>query len=420
MKKMNDNKKFLPKTNVKKKFSFVGLIVLLIIISTIFGFLGGSVASFNFYRSLSRQLEKIGIEVPSKIIEKETVVEKKYIPQIDQEEAVIRVVEDVSPSVVNIIVTREMPVYDIYEDPFGFPEYRQKGTEEQEVGEGTGFIVSEDGLILTNKHVVSDKKADYIVLTNEANEYSAEVLARDPIQDLAVLKVKSGQPLKPIELGDSSKLKIGQTVVAIGNALGEFKNTVSVGVVSGLGRTITASSGTGVIETLRDLVQTDAAINRGNSGGPLLNLNGEVIGMNTAMAQAENIGFAIPVNRAKRAVEQVKEKGEIVYAFLGVRYALLNEKISQRNDLPVSQGAWIISGEEGESAIIPDSAAEKAGLQEGDIILEFNNKRITQDNPLSEIIINYSPGERAVLSVLRAGEEKIITAVLGERSSQTQ
>ena len=219
-----------------------------------------------------------------------------------------------------------------------------------------------------------------------------------------------------MELGDSDEIQMGQTVIAIGNALGEFKNTVSVGVVSGLGRTITASGG-GLVETIENVIQTDAAINIGNSGGPLLNLKGEVIGINTAMVEvAQSIGFAIPINKAKRDIEQVKTIGKIVYAFLGIRYIPVNEKIKEDNNLPIDYGAWIQKGSGEEPAIYPDSAAEKAGIIEGDIILEFNGERITLENSLAEIIQKYNPGDKATLKILRNEKEKTVSVILGEYS----
>jgi serine protease Do len=252
-------------------------------------------------------------------------------------------------------------------------------------------------------------------LTNDGKRYSAKVLARDTIRDLAILKVEGG-PFPTLKLGDSDKLQIGQTVIAIGNALGEFRNTVSVGVISGLGRRVTASGG-GIIETIEDVIQTDAAINRGNSGGPLLNLKGEVIGVNFAMASgAENIGFAIPINKAKKDIEQVKTTGKIVFPFLGVRYVIINDQIQKENNLPVNYGAWIVKGERGEPAIFPGSAAEKVGLKEGDIILEFNGEKITSENPLAKIIMKYDPGDKVTLKILRQNKEFSLEVVLGERS----
>jgi S1-C subfamily serine protease len=257
---------------------------------------------------------------------------------------------------------------------------------------------------------------DYTVLTNDGQSFPARVLARDPFQDLAVIKIEEKKPFPTIKLGDSDRLQIGQTVIAIGNVLGEFQNSVSVGVISGLGRTITASGG-GLVETLEDVIQTDAAINQGNSGGPLLNLKGEVIGINTAMVVGgENIGFALPINKAKKAIEQVKTLGKIVYPFLGVRYVLINEKIQKENNLPVNYGAWIVRSRFDEPAIFPGSAAQIAGLREGDIILEVNREKITTKNSLAKIIMGYNPGDKVVLKILRGKEEKNIQVILGQRS----
>jgi len=414
------------------------LIVLTILISSIFGFLSGAISGSYFYSEVKNYLTKLNIELPEteKIIEKETI--REYLPQASQEEATIRVVKEVSPAVVSIIITKDVPVFEQYYinpfEEFGqpffefeVPQYRQEGTQKQEVGGGTGFIVSEDGMILTNSHVVSDKEADYTVFTIDGKKYPAKVLARDTFRDLALIKIepekivgeKGEFTLKSFpaaKLGDSDNLQIGQTVITIGNALGEFKNTVSAGVISGLGRRVTASGG-GVVETLEDVIQTDAAINLGNSGGPLLNLKGEVIGVNFAMVQqAENIGFAISINKAKKDIEQVKKFGKISFPFLGVRYVLINEEIQKENNLPVDYGAWVQKGEGGEPAIFPGSAAEKVGLEEGDIILEFNGEKITTENTLAKIIMEHDPGDKITLKILRQGKEKTIQATLDERS----
>lgn len=420
----------------------VWIIVLAVFISSIFGFLAGAISNIYFYQKLKENFQKIGINLPEKIIEREKIIEEEYLSQTSQEEAIIQAVEEVSPAVVSIIISKDLPIieeyfYNPFEEfeeffgpgPFEFqvPQYRQKGAEKREIGGGSGFIVSEQGLIVTNKHVVLDKEAEYTVFTNDGRKFSAKVLARDPVQDLAIIKIEQEQTvddngeiaLKPfpvVKLSNSDDLQIGQSVVAIGNALGEFRNTISVGVVSGLGRTITASGG-GLIETLEDVIQTDAAINKGNSGGPLLNLKGEVIGINTAMVlEAQSIGFAIPINKAKKDIEQVKTLGKIVYPFLGVRYILINERIKEENNLPVDYGALIFKGEAGEPAIWPDSAAEKAGLKEGDIILEFNNEKISQENTLAKIIMKYNPDDKVVLKILRDQKEKIFPAVLDGRS----
>ncbi|MCD6500918.1 trypsin-like peptidase domain-containing protein [bacterium] len=441
-----------------KKIKRTLLILILVV------FCGGGIFGSFYGKDIWQELKYIGIEInnylkifpeielpvkneisqsqPHADSEQKQVQPPEYVPQTSQEEAVIRVVREVSPAVVSIIITKDLPVYEeYYENPFEeffgegipfefkVPKYRQKGTEKQEIGGGTGFIISADGMILTNKHVVSDTQADYTVLTNDGKKYPAKVLARDPFQDLAILKIekeklidKEGEflqkPFTVVHLGDSENLQIGQTVIAIGNALGEFRNTVSVGVISGLGRTITASGG-GIVETLEDVIQTDAAINRGNSGGPLLNLKGEVIGVNVAMAQAaQNIGFAIPINKAKKDIEQVKTIGKIVYPFLGVRYVLITKELQKERNLKVDYGALIVGGETPqEPAIVPGSQAEKAGLREGDIILEVDGEKITLQNSLAKIIRAYNPGDKLVLKILRGDKEITIEATLGEKTS---
>jgi serine protease Do len=342
-----------------------------------------------------------------------------------QEEAITGIVKKYSPAVVSIIISKDVPVIErCYINPFGndpffqqffgnflIPSECQKGYKKQEVGGGTGFIISQDGLILTNKHVVSDTAAEYIVLTNDEKKYTATVLARDPLKDLAVIKIEaSGLPTAV--LGDSDNVQIGQTVIAIGNALGEFRNTVSTGIVSGLARTIIASGG-GQSEELRNIIQTDAAINPGNSGGPLLNLHGEVIGVNVAVAEdAQGIGFALPINEAKKAVNGVKTQGKIVYPFIGINYVSITESVQKANDLPVSEGAWI---KPQASAIVKDSPAEKAGLKSGDIITEINGEKITSKNILGDVIQKYNVGDSITLKVLRGSETLDIPIVLEER-----
>lgn len=382
----------LPQFNFPwKKKNNLGLIAKVILVSIIFGFLAGAVSSTFFYFQIKNYLEKLNINFPP-VLEKETTI-KEYVPQTSEEQKVINVVKEFSPAVVSVVITKE-------------------------IGGGTGFIVSEDGLVLTNKHVVLDEEADYTVFTNNGKKFSAKVLARDPLQDLAVLKIEQvgTEPFPVVKLGDSDSLESGQTVIAIGNALGEFRNTVSVGVISGLGRKITASGG-GFVETLEDVIQTDAAINKGNSGGPLLNLRGEVIGINTAVVlEAQSIGFAVPVNKAKRDIEQIKGSGKIVYPFLGIRYVLINEEIKEEKNLSVDYGALIVEGSSGESAIDPGSAADKAGLKAGDIVLEFNGEKITNENSLAKIIIKYNPGDKVTLRVLRGKTEMTLELFLGERS----
>lgn len=349
---------------------------------------------------------------------------------LSQEELVIKAVEKTKPAVVSVIITKDVPIleqyYEEYESPFGdvfgsdplfnlqVPKYRENGTEKKEVGGGSGFIVSEDGYIVTNKHVVSDEEAEYTVFLNDGGEHSAGVIARDPINDIAVLKIDA-KDLPYLKFANSDKLRVGQSVIAIGNPLLEFTNSVSVGVVSGLGRSIVASSGFGQSEQLTGVIQTDAAINPGNSGGPLLNLRGEVIGVNVAVASAENIGFSLPGNMVSKVFDSVKEHGKIIRPFLGVRYVQVTERLKETNSLDVDYGVLIIRGETVEElAVIPGSPADKAGLLENDIILEVDGQKLDSDTSLAQIIANKNVDDKLELKVLSKGKEKEVTVMLEE------
>lgn len=351
---------------------------------------------------------------------------------VSEESAITEAVEMVSPAVVSIIVTKDLPKIeqywgspfedgdDFFGDFFNFrvPMQRQNGTEKKEIGGGTGFIISSDGMIVTNRHVVLDEEAEYTVLMNNGLTYEASVLARDETNDLAVIKIDE-KDLPIVELGDSDSIKIGQSVIAIGNALGEFRNTVSVGVVSGLSRSITAGSGiSGQTEQLTGVIQTDAAINPGNSGGPLVNSAGQVIGINTAIvSNAQNIGFAIPINDIKTSIESVNKYGKIRKPYLGVRYVMINSSIQSKNNLPVDHGALIARGESVEDlAVLPGSPADKANLRENDIILEINDIELDQENDLASVIKKQKIGEEIKLKVLSQGETKELTVILEEYS----
>jgi serine protease Do len=364
----------------------------------------------------------------------QSLVEEKVITQ---ENLIINAISKASPAVVSIIITKDIPIMEkyyrnspflgpfddffggLFGDPRGLnfqvPQYRQKGTEKKEVGGGSGFFVSKNGMIITNKHVVDDKDAEYTVFTNDGEKYNASVMAVDPVNDVAVLKIE-GENFSFLEFADSDELKVGQTTIAIGNALGEFENTVSVGIISGLSRSLTAGDNFGKSEQLEGIIQTDAAINPGNSGGPLLNSHGKVIGVNVAMASgSENIGFSLPSNMVKSVFESVKEYGKVVRPFLGVRYIIINEKIKEKNKLSVDYGALILRGENREDlAVIPGSPADKAGIEENDIILEVNGVKITQKNLLSQIIKNKSVGDKISLKILHKGDEKNIEVTLQE------
>jgi len=324
---------------------------------------------------------------------------------IKEEAVVIDVAEKVSPSVVTISI--ETPKQTFLEfDPFSGFHQRVEGGSPQDIG--SGFIISKDGLVVTNKHVVSVEGAKYKVITADDQEYEVVSITRDPANDLAVLKIDATD-LLPAELGDSSNLKAGQFVVAIGTALGEFRHTVTTGVISGLGRGITAGSVyEGYVERLDDVIQTDAAINPGNSGGPLLNSNGAVIGVNVAVAAgAENIGFAIPINIVKKGLEQFQATGKFATKpFLGVQYQMISTQTAVLNNLP--EGAFIID-------IVPGSSADHAGMMINDILVKFDGKRLADyDDGLSEIIEDYNPGDKVSLEVWRDGETLSLETTLSE------
>ncbi|MDE2019318.1 MAG: trypsin-like peptidase domain-containing protein [Patescibacteria group bacterium] len=349
------------------------------------------------------------------------------------EQAVINAVKTASPAVVSILVSQQVPVltqcpYNPFQNlPPEFQQFfgNQGGgftttcpsgqTQLQQVGGGSGFIISSDGLILTNKHVVSDSSASYTVITNDGKKYSATVLARDPVQDLAVVKINA-TGLPTVRLGDSGSLQLGQTAIAIGNALGQFSNTVSVGVISGLERTVTAGGGlTGGTETLQGVLQTDAAINPGNSGGPLIDLNGDVVGINTAVAEnAQGIGFAIPINRAKNDINSVETTGNISAPYLGVRYAMITPDLASSLNLSVQNGA-LLRGSSSTPAVQPGSPAAKAGLQAGDIITAVNGQQLDTTNDLATTLSQYKVGQTVTLSVNRSGQTMNVQVTLAER-----
>ncbi len=349
-----------------------------------------------------------------------------------EESLIIDVVEKANPAVVSVIITKDVPIFEQYYqefDPFGddffndffgnngfrfqIPQQKQNGTEKREVGGGSGFFISSDGYIVTNKHVVEDDKAEYTVLTNDGKKYDAEILAKDSALDVAILKVK-GNDFPYLSFGDSDRLKLGQTVIAIGNALAEFRNSVSVGVVSGLSRSVTAGDLFGRSERLEGVIQTDAAINPGNSGGPLLDIKGNVVGVNVAVSRgAENIGFALTSNAVKSIADSVKEHGEIVRPYLGVRYVQITESLKKKNNLTVDYGVLVSRGETAEDlAVIPGSPADKAGIVENDIILEVDGVKLEQGKSLASIIRQKQIGSAVKLKILHKGSEKTVEVKL--------
>ena len=334
---------------------------------------------------------------------------------------IVEIAKKVCPAVITIVISKDLPKIDgFYFMPFGggviMPKFKKGKKEPTKIGGGSGFIISPDGYVITSRHVVTDSDADYTVILEPEKKYPAKVLARDPINDIAILKIK-GDNLPYLELDDSDKIQLGEEVVAVGNPLGEFHDTLSSGIVSGMSRFIQARDHFTMQEQrLRGLIQTDAAINPGNSGGPLVNMKGEVIGVNTAAVMgAQNIGFAIPINYVKKDLEEVKKYGKIRFPFLGVKYVLLTQEISEKNKLPVDYGALIVRENLGETAVVKGSAAENSGLKEFDIILEAKGEKITTENSLSNILQKCQIGEEITLKVLREGKEIGVKVKLEEK-----
>ena len=269
-------------------------------------------------------------------------------------------------------------------------------------GAGTGVIISGDGYILTNNHVVGNSKSATVMLDDGTVYENVEVVGSDPLNDIAFMKIKDAKDLPTVTLGDSSTVKVGQQVVAIGNALGQYQNTVTTGILSGVGRPVTAGSESGgQQENLVDLLQTDAAINSGNSGGPLVNMAGQVIGINTAIvADANNIGFSIPINSTKGLIEGLLKTGEVKRAFLGVNFINITPSVAKELKLSVTEGAYVF----GDNAVSPNSPAAKAGIEKGDIITKINDNQIGRSQGLSTIIGMYRPDTKVAITILRDGK----------------
>ncbi|MDD3773762.1 MAG: trypsin-like peptidase domain-containing protein [Patescibacteria group bacterium] len=323
------------------------------------------------------------------------IIQENRTVKITEESAQIEASKIIAPSVVSIVTLSN--VTNLF------------GQKIQQQGGGSGIVVSSDGLILTNKHVANDSNAQYTIFLADGKSYSATVKSVDPLNDLAILKIEvSG--LKAAELGDSNDLQIAQNVIAVGFALGEFKNTVTAGIISGFDRAIEAEN-----EKLEGMLQTDAAINSGNSGGPLVNMAGQVIGINTAVASsAENIGFAIPINLAKKAIEDVKKYGRIRRPFIGVHYVEITPQIAKANNLGIDHGALVYSNDPGIIAVVPSGPAAKAGVKEGDIIISLNKEKIDSGYSLNSLLQKYSPGDKVEITFFRDGKEHKANLILGE------
>lgn len=313
-----------------------------------------------------------------------------------EEEDISAVADKVGPSVVSIITTSNRAA--LFDN-------------QVEDGAGSGIILTKDGWILTNKHVVADSGQLSVIMSDGTQYDDVEVKGTDPLNDLAFIKVKGVKNLKPAQLGDSSSIRIGQKVVAIGNSLGEFQNTVTSGIISGKGRPIYTQDGASV-ETLTDLLQTDAAINPGNSGGPLVNHSGQVIGINTAIAEdAQSIGFSIPINSAKGIIKHLKKTGEIKRSYLGVNYVPITPEIAKQYKLSVKYGAYVFA-EKGQS-IVSGGPADKAGIKNKDIVLKVGDLKVGDNGGLASLVSEYATGDTIELTILRDGKERTLRVTLG-------
>jgi serine protease Do len=367
--------KGVEKPDYSLRNTLIASIVITILVSATFGFGAGYLA-----------LKQFGGLGNTKNLAQNTIVL--------QDSAITETVKKVDPSVVSISV--KSTAYSFW------------GTPKTATSSGSGFIVSTDGLIMTNKHVASNKDATYTVTTTDGKKYPATVKVLDPKFDLAILKIEA-KGLKTVNFGDSDTLKVGQTAIAIGNPLGQYRNAATVGVISGLGRSIEAGDGSGgSAEVLDNLLQTDAAINPGNSGGPLVDASGAVIGIVTAVdSSAQGIGFAIPINLAKSALNSYLKNGEITRAYLGVRYTTVTQEYATQNKLPVNHGAIIA-----EDGILENSPAAKAGLKPSDILVKIGNDELTEAQTLSTLIAKYEPGAKVNVTYVRDGKEKTTTVTL--------
>ena len=324
-----------------------------------------------------------------------------------EESSIASVAEKVGPSIVSIVTQTRTSSY--------------FGTSSSAEAAGTGIIVSKDGYVMTNNHVIENATTVSVIDSTGESYSKVSVIGRDPLNDVAFLKVSADKDFTPVTLGNSSTIRTGQQVVAIGNALGQYSNTVTSGIISGTGRSVTASSGTGSsTETLTDLIQTDASINSGNSGGPLVNMAGQVIGINTAIAEdANGIGFSIPINSTKGILAGVLETGKIQRAYLGVSYVNVTPDVAKQYNLSVNTGAYVYSSGSS-NAVVSGSPADKAGIKSGDVITKVNSDTVGSQGSLSTILGEYRPGDKITIAYVRGGSEKTTTVILDAYSSTTR
>jgi serine protease Do len=396
-------------TQTKRHLTTASLVAIFAIVSLLLGLVGGASGFVLLSNSNLKAVQSVRRALHINEDGGSVAVPVKETLRLEESSTTIEAVKKVSPAAVSISASQTVT------DFFG------RSTSQVTSG-GSGFIVTSDGLIVTNKHVVSDANASYKVVLDDGRILDATIKATDPLNDLAFVKVNATD-LPTVEFGSSDDLQIGQYVMAVGNALGEFSNSVALGIVSAKNRSISAggegsaSGPSDNSERLTDLIQTDAAINPGNSGGPLINLKGQVVGIDTAIASTTGgsigIGFALPIDSLKNVINSVIKTGQIVRPYLGVRYMPVNQVLQQQDNLSVSYGALVLHGTTmGDLAVLPGSPADKAGIQENDILLEVNGTRIDDKNPLPNILQHFSVGDTITIKLQRKGAEQTVTVKL--------
>lgn len=367
---------------------FVGCLLIFLSLVTIF--FVGTVLGFVFYPRTADLLDRYGVTIeglnPS-VGEIDPDGKPQFVPGTSEEEMVVKVVDDSMPSVVTIAVSK-------------VSFNRRDGVVDESSNIGSGFIVDPSGLIVTNQHVVANRAVEYKVITHDGREYDVKNIATDDANDIALLEVEA-DGLPALELGDSDSVVVGQTVIAIGTPLGEYAGSVTKGVVSGLDRSVKTGSQSffGTAKTYEDVIQTDASVNPGNSGGPLLNTVGEVVGVNFATTSgADNISFALPINRVKQRISEYRKYGKFIKGYLGIQYEVVYD--NEFNPLVL-----VIDVEEG-------SPADKAGIQRRDLIVEINGEEI--EGSFVSRLQTYKPGDKIALTIVRGDEEIVVNVVLGE------
>lgn len=355
-----------------------------------------------------------------------------YYDDMDHKNDFVHVIKKVIPATVTIVVSkqfgdiekeavdhfREIPLW-LKKRELSFLKQQTDKNGMLKVGNGSGFIVDPSGIVVSNRHIVSEMKSAYTVITNDGKKYPATILARDPLGDIAILKIEGATAFPFLSLGNSTHLELGEPVIAVGNALGLFQNTVSAGIISGLSRSITAQiDPSSPVQEIHGLIQTDAAINPGNSGGPLVNTGGKVIGINVAIIQgAQNIGFALPINTLKKDLNDLKLYGRIRQPFLGVHYITITETIQNKLKLSADHGALVISPSPYTKSVVAKSPADMAGIKDHDVILECNDQQIGIEHPLGDILEKSAIGDIIRLKILRKNKVFYVSPKLKEKNN---